>query len=250
MNAWHGAAPEGGEWGLGRLIHALAAIPGLLRLRYTTSHPRDMDDALIAAHRDVPQLMPYLHLPVQSGSDRVLAAMNRKHTASDYLRLVDRLRAAREDLALSSDFIVGYPGETEADHQASLRLVRQVGFAGAFSFKYSPRPGTPAAGTPGQLPEADKDRRLQELQALLRDQLAAFNKRSEGLTLPVLVTGPGRQPGQIAGRSPYLQPVHAQNLAGAAAALAGQVVPMRIVQGKPFSLEAVLAAPDQERLTA
>ena len=250
VNAWHGAAPGGGEWGLGRLIRALADIPGLLRLRYTTSHPRDMDDALIQAHRDVPQLMPYLHLPVQSGSDRILAAMNRKHTAADYLRLVDRLRAAREDLALSSDFIVGYPGETDADHQATLCLVRQVGFAGAFSFKYSPRPGTPAAGSPMQVLETDKDRRLQELQCLLRDQQAAFNKRSEALVLPVLVTGPGRQPGQVAGRSPYLQPVHAQSPAQGAAALVGKVVPMRIVHGKPFSLEAVLAAPDQEKLTA
>ena len=147
VNAWHGDAPAGsaggGSWGLGRLVRALAEIPGLLRIRYTTSHPRDMDDALIAAHRDVPQLMPFLHLPVQSGSDRILAAMNRRHTASDYLRLIDRLRAARPDLALSSDFIVGHPGETDADHAATLDLIRRVGFAQAFSFKYSPRPGTP-----------------------------------------------------------------------------------------------------------
>ena len=250
VNAWHGEAPSlgyaGGVWGLGRLILALAEIPGLLRLRYTTSHPRDMDDALIQAHREVPVLMPYLHLPVQSGSDRVLAAMNRKHTAAEYLRLVDRLRSARDDLALSSDFIVGHPGETAADHRATLDLVHRVGFAGAFSFKYSPRPGTPAAAGPSHVPEADKDRRLQELQAVLREQQAAFNKRSEGLLLPVLVTGPGRQPGQIAGRSPYLQPVHAAGTD----ALVGQVVPMRIVHGKPNSLAAILAAPAQERLTA
>ena len=149
VNAWHGDAPGrasgGGTWGLGRLARALADIPGLLRLRYTTSHPRDMDDALIAAHRDVPQLMPFLHLPVQSGSDRVLAAMNRRHTAEEYVRLVERLRAARPDLALSSDFIVGHPGETEAEFEATLALVRRVGFAQAFSFKYSARPGTPAA---------------------------------------------------------------------------------------------------------
>ena len=186
----------------------LAELPGLLRLRYTTSHPRDMDDALIAAHRDVPMLMPFLHLPVQSGSDRMLAAMNRRHTAADYLRLVEKLRAARPDLALSSDFIVGHPGETEADFQATLALVREVGFAQAFSFKYSPRPGTPAAGAPAQVPEAEKERRLAELQALLREQQAGFNAGCVGMTLPVLFTGPGRHPGQVAGRSPFLQPVH------------------------------------------
>jgi tRNA-2-methylthio-N6-dimethylallyladenosine synthase len=167
-----------------------------------------MDDDLIAAHGDLPQLMPFLHLPVQSGSDRVLAAMNRRHTAADYLRLVERLRAARPDLAMSSDFIVGHPGETEADFEATLELIRAVGFSQAFSFKYSPRPGTPAAGAPGQIPEEEKDRRLYALQDLLRVQQAAFNAGCVGLTLPVLITGPGRHPGQIAGRSPYLQPVH------------------------------------------
>src|SRR5665213_1339556 len=186
----------------------MAELPGLLRLRYATSHPRDMDEALIEAHRDVPVLMPFLHLPVQSGSDRILAAMNRKHTADDYLRLVDRLRSARPDLALSSDFIVGHPGETEADFAATLALVRAVGFAQAYSFKYSPRPGTPAAGAPGQVPEAEKDQRLYELQALLREQQARFNAGCVGLTLPVLFTGAGRHPGQVVGRSPFLQPVH------------------------------------------
>jgi tRNA-2-methylthio-N6-dimethylallyladenosine synthase len=224
VNAWHGAAPDvgavgdararalgdvrRGTWGLGRLLRAMAEIPGVARLRYTTSHPRDMDDDLIAAHRDLPMLVPFLHLPVQSGSDRILAAMNRGHTAADYLRLIEQLRAARPDLALSSDFIVGHPGETAADFADTLALVRAVGFAQAFSFKYSPRPGTPAAGDPRQVPEAEKDRRLYELQALLREQQARFNAGCVGLTLPVLVTRPGRHPGQVAGRSPFLQPVH------------------------------------------
>ena len=175
VNGYHG-----GGWGLGRLIRALAEITGLARIRYTTSHPLDMDDALIAAHGEVAALMPFLHLPVQSGSDRVLAAMNRRHGVADYLRVIDRLRAARGDMAFCSDFIVGHPGETDADFALTLDLVRQVGFAQAFSFKYSVRPGTPAAGAPHQVPEAVKDARLQELQALLRDQQAAFNRGSEG----------------------------------------------------------------------
>jgi len=208
VNAWHGDAPDGSTWGLGRLLRELAEIDGLWRLRYTTSHPRDMDDDLIAAHRELPMLMPYLHLPVQSGSDRILAAMNRKHTAQDYLRIVDKLRNARPDLALSSDFIVGHPGETAADFQATMDLVRAVGFAQAYSFKYSARPGTPAAGAPAQVAEAEKDTRLWELQALLRDQQAAFNAGCVGQSIPVLFTGHGRHPGQIAGRSPWLQPVH------------------------------------------
>jgi tRNA-2-methylthio-N6-dimethylallyladenosine synthase len=208
VNAWHGDGPDGRPRTLGWLLRTLADIPGLARLRYTTSHPRDMDDDLIAAHGDLPQLMPFLHLPVQSGSDRILSAMNRKHTAEDYLRLVDRLRAVRPDLAMSSDFIIGHPGETEADFEATMALIRAVGFSQAFSFKYSQRPGTPAAGAPFQVPEAEKDRRLYALQDLLRDQQAAFNQRCVGLTLPVLITGTGRHAGQIAGRSPYLQPVH------------------------------------------
>ena len=182
VNAWHGEAPDGSTWSLGRLLRELADIPGLLRLRYATSHPRDMDDDLIAAHRDMPTLMPFLHLPIQSGSDRILAAMNRRHTAADYRRIIEKLRAARPDLALSSDFIVGHPGETEADFDATLALVREIDFAQAYSFKYSPRPGTPAAGAPAQVPEAEKDRRLQALQALLRDQQARFNAGCVGLT--------------------------------------------------------------------
>ena len=231
VNAWHG-----GPGGLAELIRELARIDRLARIRYTTSHPRDMDAALIAAHRDVPRLMPFLHLPVQSGSDRVLAAMNRRHTAADYLRLVERLRAARPDLALSSDFIVGHPGETAADFAATLDLVRAVGFAQAYSFKYSPRPGTPAAAAPGHVPEAEKDARLQELQALLRAQQGAFNADCVGRTVDVLFTGPGRHPGQIAGRSPWLQPVHAAG----PATLIGRIVPVKIAAANPNSLSATL----------
>ena len=203
VNAW---AAEG--WSFARLLGAVAALPGLLRLRYTTSHPLEMGDDLIAAHRDLPHLMPFLHLPVQSGSDRVLAAMNRRHTAADYLRIIGRLRAARPDLALSSDFIVGHPGETDADFAATLALVREVRFAQAFSFVYSPRPGTPAAGAPNPVPQVVRDARLQELLALLREQQGAFNLATQGQTMPVLFTGAGRRPGQMSGRTPYLQPVH------------------------------------------
>ena len=232
VNAWHGEGADGTPSTLGRLLRDLAGIRGLRRIRYTTSHPRDMDDTLIAAHAEVPAVMPFLHLPVQSGSDRMLAQMNRKHTAAEYLRVIERLRAARPDIALSSDFIVGHPGETEADFEATMALIRAVGFAQAFSFKYSARPGTPAAGAPQRVPEAEKDRRLQALQALLRDQQAAFNLACVGRTLPVLVTGPGRYPSQIAGRSPYLQPVHFDG----PAALAGQEILVRITAAHTNSL--------------
>ena len=229
VNAWHG---DGAGGTLAGLLTALADIPGLARLRYTTSHPRDMDDALIAAHAGLPQLMPFLHLPVQSGSDRMLAAMNRRHTAAEYRDIVGRLRAARPDLAMSSDFIVGHPGETEADFEATLQLIRDVRFAQAYSFKYSQRPGTPAAGAPSQVPEAEKDRRLHALQDLLRTQQAAFNASCVGLTVPVLVTGHGRHPGQIAGRAPWLQPVHLT----APAALIGQEIPVCIIAAHTNSL--------------
>jgi tRNA-2-methylthio-N6-dimethylallyladenosine synthase len=243
VNAWHGEAPDGSTWGLGRLLREISEISGLLRLRYATSHPRDIDDDLIAAHRDLPTLMPFLHLPVQSGSDRILAAMNRKHTADDYRRIVGKLRNARPDLALSSDFIVGHPGETEADFEATLTLVRDIKFALAYSFKYSPRPGTPAAGAPNQVPEQDKDRRLQRLQALLRDQQARFAAGCVGLDLPVLFTGSGRHPGQIAGRSPFLQPVHVSGGAN----LIGTESMVRIVANHPNSLAGTLV---QERRIA
>jgi tRNA-2-methylthio-N6-dimethylallyladenosine synthase len=244
VNAWHGEGPDDTTWSLGRLLRELADIPGLLRLRYTTSHPRDMDADLIAAHRDIPALMPFLHLPVQSGSDRMLDAMNRGHTADAYRRLIDKLRDARPDLALSSDFIVGHPGETDADFQATMTLIEQVRFSSAFSFKYSPRPGTPAAGAPMQIPEAEKDRRLQQLQAVLRDQQTAFNAACTGLTLPVLITGPGRHPGQIGGRSPYLQAVH---LPGPLSAI-GQEIEVRIDAAHPNSLSGVI--PQKERARA
>ena len=246
VNAWHGADLDGRPSSLGRLAGVLADIPGLLRIRYTTSHPRDMDDALIAAHADIPALMPFLHLPVQSGSDRVLAAMNRRHTADDYLRLVQRLRQARPDLALSSDFIVGHPGETDHDFMATLDMVRTVGFAQAFSFKYSARPGTPAAGAPGQVSERVKDDRLAELQTLLRAQQEAFNRRCEGLDVPVLFTGPGRKPGQLSGRSPWLQPVHCP----APEELIGRETNVRIVAAHPNSLTGALTLDRQEQACA
>ncbi|ADE84871.1 tRNA (N6-isopentenyl adenosine(37)-C2)-methylthiotransferase MiaB [Rhodobacter capsulatus] len=206
VNGYHGDGPDG-SWGLGRLVRALARIDGLDRIRYTTSHPNDMAEDLIAAHGDEPKLMPYLHLPVQSGSDPILKAMNRKHTAEDYLRLVERLRAARPDLVLSSDFIVGFPGETEADHQASLDLIRAVGFGAAFSFKYSPRPGTPAASrTPVAAEVADA--RLQELQALITAQQKATQLSMVGRKVGVLFEKPGRLPGQWVGKSDYLHAVH------------------------------------------
>jgi tRNA-2-methylthio-N6-dimethylallyladenosine synthase len=236
VNAWHGAGPDGAAATFAQLIRWLAELPGLERIRYTTSHPRDMDAALIAAHGEVAALMPFLHLPVQSGSDRMLAAMNRRHTVADFLRVVEKLRAARPDIALSSDFIVGHPGETEADFQATMDLIREVRFASAFSFKYSARPGTPAAGAANQVAEDVKDRRLQELQALLRDQQSEFNAVCAGRTVDVLVTGPGRRPGQIGGRTPWLQPVHMEG----PESLIGRIVPVKIVTGHPNSLTGTL----------
>ncbi|HEX4261127.1 MAG TPA: tRNA (N6-isopentenyl adenosine(37)-C2)-methylthiotransferase MiaB [Acetobacteraceae bacterium] len=248
VNAWAGAAPAGGgTWGLACLLEALAGLPGLVRLRFTTSHPRDMDERLIAAHRDIPAVMPFLHLPVQSGSDRVLAVMNRRHSTGDYLRVIDRLRSARPDIALSSDFIVGHPGETAEDFAATLALVRAVGFAQAYSFKYSPRPGTPAAAAPGVVPEPEKDARLAELQALLRAQQAAFAADCVDRVLPVLLTGAGRHPGQLAGRSPYLQPVHLE----APAHLIGTEAMVKIAAAHPNSLSGTLVpTPATERACA
>ncbi len=226
VNAWHGAGPDGAEWGLGRLLYRLAEIPGIARLRYTTSHPRDMDDELIAAHRDLPTLMPYLHLPVQSGSDRILKAMNRRHKAEDYLRLIDRVRAARSDIAMSGDFIVGFPGETDADFEDTMRLVREVGYASAFSFKYSPRPGTPGAEMEGHVPEPLKDQRLHALQALLVEQQQAFTASMVGRTMTTLIEKPGRQAGQKVGRSPWLQPVIVDEKVGEI----GDIIEVRITR--------------------
>jgi tRNA-2-methylthio-N6-dimethylallyladenosine synthase len=237
VNAYHGSGPDGREWGLGRLIRKLAELAGVDRIRYTTSHPRDVDDELVAAHRDVPQLMPFLHLPMQSGSDRVLAAMNRRHTLADYRRTVDRLRSARPDLALSTDLIVGHPGETGEDFQATMDLVAEVRFAQAFSFKYSPRPGTPASSAAHQVPDAVKAQRLAELQVLLASQQRAFNEACVGRTLPVLLEKPGRHKGQLAGRSPYLQSVHL----AAPADRIGEIIPALITAASANSLSGSLS---------
>ena len=243
VNAWSADGPDGRPWGLGRLLFRLAEIPGLARLRYTTSHPRDMDDALIDAHRDLPALMPYLHLPVQAGSDRILKAMNRRHTGADYRRLVDRIRAARPDIALSGDFIVGFPGETDADFEQTMRIVRDVGYAQAFSFKYSPRPGTPGAEMDGHVADAVKDERLQRLQALLTEQQRAFAVGLVGSTMTVLLEKPGRLPGQLVGRSPWLHPVIVDEKAGGI----GDIVSVRITKTGTNSLVAEAAADSEPR---
>jgi tRNA-2-methylthio-N6-dimethylallyladenosine synthase len=237
VNSYHGTGCDGRDWRLGRLIRALAEIRGIERIRYTTSHPADEDDDLIRAHADVPQLMPFLHLPVQSGSDRILAAMNRRHRVDDYRRLVDRLRAARPDLALSSDFIVGFPGETDEDFEATLRLVREVGYARAYSFKYGARPGTPAAAAERQVPQAVATQRLSVLQQVLEGQQRAFNHACLGRQLAILLDRRGRKPGQLIGRSPYMQAVHAH----APEALAGNIVVARIVASGANSLAGTLS---------
>ena len=234
VNAYNGANDEGE--GLVGLARRLARIPGIDRIRYTTSHPRDMDDALIAAHGEVEALMPYLHLPVQSGSDRILKAMNRAHTAESYVRLIEKIRLARPDIALSGDFIVGFPGERDADFEATLQLIREVNYASAFTFKYSRRPGTPASAMPGQIAEDVKDERLARLNALLDEQARAFNQSQVGKTLPVLFERAGRYPGQLIGRSPYLQAVHAT----APDHLIGQIVPVRIESAARMSLSGAL----------
>jgi tRNA-2-methylthio-N6-dimethylallyladenosine synthase len=231
VNAYHGAGPDGRPWSLARLISRLAGIAGLERLRYTTSHPCDMTDDLIAAHRDEPKLMPYLHLPFQAGADRILAAMNRRHTAGDYLTLIERIRAARPDIALSTDIIVGFPGETEEEFAATLAMLEAVRFAQAYSFKYSPRPGTPAAGME-QLPDPVKRERLARLQDVIGRHQTAFNSTCVGRTLPVLLERPGRRPGQLAGRSPYMQAVHVE----AGASSFGHVLQVEIHAAGPNSL--------------
>lgn len=238
VNAYHGQGIDGGEWSLARLIGAISEVDGIERIRYTTSHPRDMSDDLIEAHRSNEKLMPYLHLPFQAGSDRILAAMNRKHTADEYLRLIDRIRAARPDLALSTDIIVGFPGETEAEFEQTLQIVETVGFAQAYSFKYSPRPGTPAANIEEQLDERTKTDRLARLQELLERQQNAFNQSCIGRTFPVLFEKPGRNDGQLVGRSPYLQPVHA-NVAEAGL---GQILEVEISGATKNSLSGTVLA--------
>lgn len=237
VNAFHGDGDNGKPWSLGQLLHRLADIPGILRLRYSTSHPRDVDEALIEAHRDIPAVMPFVHLPVQSGSDRILEAMNRKHTAADYARTVERFRKVREDIAFSSDFIVGFPGETEEDFSATLALVRQISYAGAYSFKYSPRPGTPAADMQETVTTTVMDERLARLQELIDSQQAAFNKAAIGKTVDVLFERAARNPGQIVGRTAYLQPAHVM----ASPDIIGQVLPVAIDSLERYSLIGQLA---------
>lgn len=233
VNGYHGAG-EGGDWTLGRLIRALAEVEGLERIRYTTSHPNDMDDDLIAAHGDVPKLMPYLHLPVQSGSDRILKAMNRKHTRDEYLRVIDRIRDARPDILFSSDFIVGFPGETDADFADTLDLVRRVGYGQSYSFKYSARPGTPAAEKM-PVPAEVADSRLQELQALILTQQRAGQEAMVGREVNVLYEKAGRQPGQMVGKSDHLHAVHVNDATGRV----GELARVRVLASAANSLSAV-----------
>ncbi|VDC33026.1 (Dimethylallyl)adenosine tRNA methylthiotransferase MiaB [Pseudogemmobacter humi] len=233
VNGYHGEG-ETGTWSLGRLIRQLADIDGLDRIRYTTSHPNDMDDDLIAAHGEVPQLMPYLHLPVQSGSDRILKAMNRKHTRDQYFRLIDRIRAVRPDILMTSDFIVGFPGETDQDFADTMDLIRRVGYGAAFSFKYSARPGTPAAEKP-PVEAAVADVRLQELQALILDQQRAAQAAMVGREISVLYEKPGRLPGQMVGKSEHLMAVHVEDPAGGV----GDLVRARVTAAAANSLAAV-----------
>ncbi len=246
VNGFHGEGPDGKVWGLARMLEALAELEGLERLRYTTSHPRDMDDDLIRAHRDLPQLMPYLHLPVQSGSDRILKAMNRKHGREMFFDIIARMREARPDIALSSDFIVGFPGETDADFEDTMDLVRRIGFASAYSFKYSPRPGTPAAEHDNQVPEDVKSARLAELQKALEASKSAFDASCLGRTFDILLEKPGRQSGQIIGRSPYLQSVVVND----PPAGIGELLTVTITDVGPNSLagSAVAAASEPIRL--
>ena len=244
VNAWHGAAPasddQGGEWGLGQLIRHVAKVGGIERIRYMTSHPRDMADDLVEAHRDVEKLVPFLHLPAQSGSDRILKAMNRQHTAADYLRIVDRIRAARPDVALASDFIVGFPGESERDFEDTLTLVKAADFAQAYTFKYSPRPGTPAADMSLQVNEKVKEERLQRLQQLIREQAKAFNKATVGKTVKVLFARDGKRAGQALGYSSWMQPVHVEN----GAAVMGRMADVEIIDATMASLSGRVVSAD------
>jgi len=237
VDAYHAEGPDGSEWGLGELIRHVALIGGIDRLRFTTSHPRDMDDGLIATLGAEPKLMPYLHLPIQAGSNKVLHAMNRGHTYEDYKTLIVKIRTARPDIALSGDFIVGFPGETDADFEQTLKCVEEIGYASSFSFKYSVRPGTPGASLPRQVPEDVKSERLKRLQDLLYTQQLAFNESLIGRTLDVLVENGGRDDGQLFGRSPYLQGTHFDGSED----LVGQIVPVKITGAGRNSLMGELA---------
>jgi tRNA-2-methylthio-N6-dimethylallyladenosine synthase len=239
VNAFHGEGPDGKAWSLAKLLHRIAKIPGVKRLRYTTSHPNDMDDDLMNAHRDLEALMPFVHLPVQSGSDRILDAMNRKHTSADYRRVIDKFRKARPDIAFSSDFIVGFPSETEEDFAATLALVQQIGYASAYSFAYSARPGTPAAEMEDTVTKVVMNERLIRLQAAIDVEQAKFNDACLGRTLDVLFERAGRDAGQMVGRSPYLQPVHVN----ASDEIAGQIHPITIDTIHRYSLFGVAPKP-------
>ncbi len=246
VNAYHGLTVSGEEWSLARLIRELAKDPGFRRIRYTTSHPADMSEDLIRVHAEVEECMPYLHLPVQAGSDRILKAMNRHHTAESYRRIIEELRRARPDIALSGDFIVGFPGETDAEFGETMHLVRDIGYAQAYSFKYSARPGTPAAVMDDQVPEDVKAARLAELQAELSRQQVAFNENTVGRVMPVLLERRGKETGQLVGRSPYMQAVHVTlpNKEDVAA-LFGQIVDVKILAAGPHSLKGEVVRPAQ-----
>jgi len=234
VNAWAAEGPDGSEWNFARLLYALAEVDGLKRIRYTTSHPRDMNNDLYRAHAEIPQLMPYLHLPVQAGSDRILDAMNRHHTRDDYMRIIDRLREARPDMALSGDFIVGFPGETDRDFADTLSLINDVNYASAYSFKYSPRPGTPASLSEDQVPEDVKSERLQSLQQLISAQQFAFNQAKVGEVMDILIERPANRANQMAGRSPWMQAVHFSSDVGAI----GDIVSLKITEAHQNSLSA------------
>ena len=234
VNAWAAEGPDGSEWNFARLLYALAEVDGLKRIRYTTSHPRDMNNDLYRAHAEIPQLMPYLHLPVQAGSDRILDAMNRHHTRDDYMRIIDRLREARPDMALSGDFIVGFPGETDRDFADTLSLINDVNYASAYSFKFSPRPGTPASLSEDQVPEDVKSERLQSLQQLISAQQFAFNQAKVGEVMDILIERPANRANQMAGRSPWMQAVHFSSDVGAI----GDIVSLKITEAHQNSLSA------------
>ena len=246
VNAFHGDGPDGKTWGLGRLIEEIAKIDQVERIRYTTSHPRDMDEELYVAHRDVEKLQPFLHLPVQNGSDKILKAMNRKHTASDYMKIIERMRKDRPDIEFNSDFIVGFPGETDADFEDTLQLVRDAGFISAYSFKFSARPGTPAANMQNLVRPEIASERLQRLQALVNEQQIAFNKKCEGLTLPVLFDRTGKKDGQLIGKTPYFQSVHAF----ANERLLNEIVDVKIVEGFENSLGGEVVLQEEKSVTS
>ena len=241
VNAWHGEGADGREWGLGELLYELSALEGLERLRYTTSHPVDVDESLINAHHDLDCLMPYLHLPIQAGSDRILKAMNRHHTVADYMHIIERMREVRPDLAISGDFIVGFPGETDKDFEETLNIVEKVKYASAFSFKYSTRPGTPGADMKNQVPEEVKSERLQRLQTLLNQQQVEFNQNCIGRKMDILLEKKGRREGQLIGRSPWLQSVIVDESLGKP----GDIVHVEVTEAAPNSLNAVSAQKEQ-----